>query len=736
MVRELANIYRPHLIVEIPFNIKHPFSWVAEGITDDIIRAVIEYPHPHLKVEIPDSHVSYAVSQFRGNLELAISLENEISGNDYLHFETTRAPDGGPELPDDSYGLAGPIIMFQKLMERWMHIDLPAARIEINRWPGSDQHLFARLRIWAAGHPLLCADQSAEIFLSLTDRVFWFSLHERDLLYAIRDRWRDLPSDARSALEIRLRTGSYPWNEDVQGSVEQKAAYHRLSRLHWLSGQGVVFSFDLSAEMERLHEIEPEWTETAGNTVADSHSSAAYSIAIDDNADALLNTPISEILPKAQEIGTRDFFDRAQREPFLGLSKRHPSRALAALTHAGRNNVGQSSAWSTFLHVDTRPDDRVRMIQVIAMRLIRLPVGQFEIIIYSISEWMKSIAMRLYGDANSILGPLWDRMIIILSMSTGDGYRKSERSWIKGALNAPVGKLINLLMKDPAINDLPNSFGLPTHWTARADQLLNLPGDLRCQALVMLGHQLAWLYFIDPIWTTKSLLPAAEDRGDDGTAFWEGVLRVVRWPTPELFQCLKTELFYRARRNSNRQKHSNSIAFLLFGGWLNGTHLGQEKLVSDSEFREILIHADDELRRNCIWQLTQFLKDKKYRIQIMSFLMDVWPKQRALRTPSISAKLTEFALESGDLMPRVVELILPRLMPATFEIMFLKKEVPDHPARQYPKTTLDLLWVVLAEDPRQWPYLIEDVLQLLSEAPETSNDSRLSELKRRRDRLI
>jgi hypothetical protein len=52
----------------------------------------------------------------------------------------------------------------------------------------------------------------------------------------------------------------------------------------------------------------------------------------------------------------------------------------------------------------------------------------------------------------------------------------------------------------------------------------------------------------------------------------------------------------------------------------------------------------------------------------------------------------------------------------------------------YPKATLDLLWAVLAEDPRQWPYKIEDVIEILAEAPETAPDARLSELRRRRER--
>jgi hypothetical protein len=64
----------------------------------------------------------------------------------------------------------------------------------------------------------------------------------------------------------------------------------------------------------------------------------------------------------------------------------------------------------------------------------------------------------------------------------------------------------------------------------------------------------------------------------------------------------------------------------------------------------------------------------------------------------------------------------------------LAGDAESHPARIYPKATLDLLWAILAEDPRQWPYQIEQVIAILAESPETATDARLSELRRRRER--
>lgn len=63
---------------------------------------------------------------------------------------------------------------------------------------------------------------------------------------------------------------------------------------------------------------------------------------------------------------------------------------------------------------------------------------------------------------------------------------------------------------------------------------------------------------------------------------------------------------------------------------------------------------------------------------------------------------------------------------------WLRSEAEDHPARVYPAAMLDLLRAILADNAALWPYKIEEVLDVLAAAPETRDDSRLSELRRRR----
>jgi len=739
LVRELAGLYRPRIEVDESFGVSHPLHWNGTA-PDNVVRANVAYPRPHEALAIPDDQLRYAVTQFRENLELAIALELEITGESSLHLQTSRADDNGSELSEDGFGPTGLIISFQKLMGRLATLNVAAARTEVATWPTDDEHIFARLRIWASSTNLLSAAEAAEIFLSLPDTVFWGSSHERDLLYALRDRWPELSDEARAVVEHRLRTGCYPWREDVRGGRERAEAYEKLSRLHWLLRAGVAFGFDVGAEMDALRSLAPEWTERAGDEIADSHAPVVYSIPTDTRPDAILETPIAEILKQAREAEGIGFHDRVQREPFRGLAVIRPARALAALTHAARVGEAPRWAWSDFLHADGRPTDSVRMISVIAARLERLPLKTLREIAYPVSEWMERIAARLYADAATVLPALWNRLIEVLALGDEERRHRPDNGWADDALNAPVGKLVNLLMNDPAKNGLPPGGSYPAHWIARLDQLLELPGDLRRQALVLISYQLPWLFAIDPIWTERQLLPVAENKGSDGDAFWDGVLWAAKVPGRELFARLKPGLLTRTRQPRARRHSSNVIAGILLAEWGAAADADEpDRLISDVELREVLIGSDDELRGQIIWHLEHWSSEPegRWRERVIPFFKDVWPKQRALRTPTVSARLTNFAVGSGNLMPAVVELILPRLVPVrgpTLRNLWLKNGPEHHPTRRYPRTTLDLLWAVLAEDPLQWPYKIEDVLDDLATAPETSGDPRLSELRRRRER--
>lgn len=736
LVRALAGLYRPHLKVKEIFDLRHPLS--GDGpVSENVIHAEVEYPSPHDALDIPNDQLRYAIQQFRVNLELAISLEVEVTGGGQLSFETSRADDGAM-LSETSYGLTGPIIKMQNLMARLAAFNPAGARTEIAGWPTDEEQVFARLRIWASAQTLLSPHEATEIFLDLPDSVFWGSRHQRDLLYSLRDRWADLSEEDRATIEHRLRTGSYPWNDEVHGGPTRAGAFYRMSRLHWLSRAGVAFSFDVATEINALRTLAPGWTEEAGDETADSHAPEVYSIGTNTDPEPLLETPIREILTQAHEAGFMGLRDGVRHEPFSGLADRLPARALAALTHVGRRGEAPRWAWSAFFHADKRANDSLRIIRVIGARLTRLPLDALHEIAYPVSEWMERIEARLHGDAAEVLPTLWNRIVEALNHIEPKRWHRPDNSWSDDAFNTPVGRLVNLLLKDPAKNNREVVVGFSPDWLARLDQLLSLRGELGLRALALISYQLGWLYAVDPIWTERQLLSLAGSDQADGDAFWDGVIGSARVPAPILFGRIVSGLIERTRRPRTRRHHSTILAGFLLAGWGGAEDaLKAEPLVSDAQLREVLIWGDDRLRTQMLWQLKQWSANShsRWRDRVIPFFANVWPKQRALRTPRISAALADFLLASGEIMPALMPSILPRLVPIRGgSLRTIVTDDPENgPALRFPAAILDLLWAILGDDPVHWPYEIEAVLDRLAAAPETSGDPRLSELRRRRN---
>lgn len=737
-IRDYADLFKPKLKVERKFGIRHPLSWSDTNRPNPLLSYDVEYPHPYELLDIPDAHLAYAVSRFRENLDLARSLELEISGDPHLYMETTRPDDGADAIAYDSYGLTGPIALFLQLMDRLVAVDPARARAEIARWPGDDRYIYGRLRIWAAASPITAPADAATFLLDFPDDIFWSSEQQRDLLYAIRDRWPDFSTEDRARLEERLRTSSYPWSDEVRGGKARAAAHYRLDRLHWLQSQGLAFSFDVDAEMAALRPVAEDWTERSGRDAADSHAPVVREVDTDSDPSSLENVPISEILGQARQAEQSDFFDFVEHRPFTGLAEKHPARALKALGLAAREGVVPVQFWSAFLYAETRKTDGPRLVRIIATRLVSLSPESLSSIAYPVAEWLRALGGRVFGELAPVLDCLWGPLMAALPLKLEDRKHKVDSSWANDALNAPVGKLEDVLLKDPSAKGRELGQGFPEAWTTKQEQLLALPGDMRRHALVMLGFQVNWLFAVAPEWTTAHLLPSLADAGDDGDAVWDGLLWAARPPSRALFEHLKPGLMERATSPMRRRAEANVIAGFLLIGWGGDPDADPpEQLITSSELRDILVETDNDLRGQVLWHLEHWSVDPagKWRVRLVPFLTDVWPNHRAVRTPEMSARLTDVALASGDLFPAVVVAILPRLVPLRGGMLrgfMLKEEQKYHPARQYPAAMLDLLWAILAEDASLWPYQIENVLDWLAEEKETQADPRLSELRRRR----
>ena len=110
------------------------------------------------------------------------------------------------------------------------------------------------------------------------------------------------------------------------------------------------------------------------------------------------------------------------------------------------------SFWSNFLYSETRKTDRVRLVRAIAARLASLPAEALSSIAYPVAQWLQGLGDRIYGELAPLLDCMWDPLLAALPLHEENRKQRIDSSWANDALNAPVGKIAQLLLKNPSTN--------------------------------------------------------------------------------------------------------------------------------------------------------------------------------------------------------------------------------------------------------------------------------------------
>jgi hypothetical protein len=728
VVRDAVELFRPYLLVREPFRSKPPEG--REGTLDDLVRVDIEYPFPYRWPEIPSEWLALAVRLLGDQLEEALCLEEEFgTGGWYIDSISAEVNE---QLFSNLHGLGGYLAVYAFALQRLSKSEGEGARAEVSRWV-STHVAFDRLRIWAAGQPELTSPEAAgQILTALDDHVFWSDLYRSDLFAVLTTRWSELDLAVTVRIETRICGGTYPLLEGNELD-EAEVAHRRLDRLQLLLNSGATMTEGLSTEMARLRSMAPDWTpETAPEPTLPMPRGGP--MAVDTRAELLDGLPLGDILTRAKELGGFDFDSAIVRQPFEGLSRFRPARALGAITAAGKSGTFDGAAWATLLNVNA--DITPRMACVIAHRLARLDVLDLAQLVGPVSDWIGNKFELLASQLPHALDVLWDAMQDALEVGPM-AHKDSKRNWVDRSIRSPAGRLANAWFKHPAVSEPSVEVGLPAGWLKRLDRMLNLPGDQGCYVIAIAARRLNWFFHFSRVWTDRCLLSLAFQpmETDISRAFWAGYLSSGTVPQHLLFAEIRDSLTGLAYARSLEPAQERTLANMLLVAWRHN-EFSDNKLESltDAEMREVLVHATEPFCTATLWcfkQLSQ-LPEASFADQISKFLSDVWPRQKALRTPEISAKLVDLVTGFPDRFADLVQVVLPRLVPLKPQSTVLyDPNAVERLASKSPRSLLQLLSVILDQDPGNWPYMTGNVLRRLAEHDETRDELQLATLLRK-----
>lgn len=737
VVRAYAACFRPYLRVESPYwgNPKPP-EQEDEISLSDLIGLEVVYPADNSKsIDIPDEWVTPIVVVLRKNLETALELETEIDRGGLGHISSI-VPDQSSDS-DHKRRLSGAVIGFTSVFERLMQLDLKAARREFSKWLIEDDPIFTRLRIWAAGKSdLVSDDQFGPMLADVSDDAFWDRSHEWDLLHTLLTRWNGLSADTRVEIENRLLKGRSHRDQETEEDFRKYRTLSILTRITWLSQKGCNLSLNLEEETDRLQEFVPDWKpEYADDIVAHSRVQVG-SVETETDCSALLDISLASVLSEAYSLSGRRDKPFVEYNPFRGLANARPVRAFSALRIAATEGDFPDWAWSSFLNSGGRKNDKTRFMALIAERLAGyLDSGRTELV-RPAASWLFNVSEHLSNESPARFRRVTSALIQSLAKEAENGASEiwqvdGVRDWMTTALNAPAGKVAQSVL----------CRAQQTDFLEYADELLALPGDLSRQAVAIFAQRMSWFYVNNREWSEANLLSALDSSDlDDKEAFWGGFF-CYKTVNQELFMRLKPHLFQLAREDGKtRREHSQGLSSIILSGWGSVIEGTSDRCISNEEFREILLQADDEFRPLVLWLLEKWSRDdveetrNKWTALLPEFLKDVWPRQRKANSSAISVSLCQLVLSNEELFPNLVDIILPCLTKTDDLLYHHYLPLSDNIAQKYPHQMLDLLYKVLPDETLTWPYDIEDILASIGEGePTLRTNEKLLELKRRWD---
>lgn len=746
-LRKFAIHSRPCLVVEpIYWSLAAPPSVDNAQRIADLMRLDVKYANLPGDITIPDEWLPSLVVQLRRNLEIAVELESEIGGYG-LEFVAPIQKEDDPTIDhyDRSHGLSGWILYFVAMLEKLLAMNSELAKAETEKWPSSDETIFSKLRIWAAGKPELVSDEAfGKAILALSDEVFWDDRGTRDLLLTIARRWGGQEQSVRNAIEERILNGPSRWPDESDEELAKRKAWQALNRLNWLQINGAELTLDIHTVNAELMKTAPDWKPEYAENAARSFESRGGTIREDREHSSLLNSPLDRTLTVALEISGRQGHEFVEHNPFAGLSEQRPVRAFAALRLAAKRDEYPEWAWRTFFAPQQRQNDKPRFTAFIGLQILHYPNEQVQSFIRPACDWLQKSTKTLAPAFPKLFADLIEKLTRVLAEFPVQGHSGIVRGsktpdWPMEALNSPTGDLAQAIFDDPQQASLKREEGLPKLCRSHIEALLALPGDPGRYALVIFARELNWLFAVDPEWTGEHLLEHLNSETEqDKLAFWSGFLWGRKIEGRRLFETLKPHMIRLAKTDViEKRGHAEALAGLLLSGWHIIDEETDQRWLSNEDFRDVLAKADDEFRSRVLWLAESWWlnnDEKRDENSLIELLRKVWPRQIAAKSSLISARLCDIAFSCTGNFTELTNAILPLLTKADgekFSALHLYRDT-DNVVDKHPKEALALLYAALPDDAQAWPYGIQATLKRIQEADSNlAKDEKLIELLRK-----
>lgn len=685
-------------------------------------------------VTVPDDFVSAVFSIEVRQFQRAAALQ-ELASTFTLRSSTCypdRCVEGNHDFRDHNFD------SFVVLFDRLVTCDRKQAYAHSLLWPIRDRHYFRKLKLYAWNHQeLFGAEDVANELLGLEPEVFWDFESRRELLFLVGDRWNDFPSEQQNELFLRFLAGPPHWERWSDDDYPEHRDFFAARYLQWLRQNGAIFTAEqesiLDALILRLGEFfgNPD----ASSLVTEHHGRSGV-VHVDETAEVLENLPVGKLVDRALNETGRGFDDFfVEKNPFRGLVKHRPRKALAALSHSARLGEFPISLWSEL--ISNWPDEvPPRLNRVFLLRLSRLPAEAIRGLPYDIGRWAREKFVGIFKNDESLAWKVFDHFLSGLRTEDGAGSRsgigetrvagrvvETSRRTIDHAINSPIGHLTDGLLSALNSLSLDQGSGIPETFLSRLDLLTHFPGEGGDHAVAILCRQLSWLHYLDPDWVECTILPWFDFGNDKAEPAWNGYLAAAQFPPRELGKKVTPRLVSLFPRIYDWDWHQRLAAIATqMVVQLAIFRRGEPDGLTDSQARHCVRRMDEHCRREAISQLGSIgnRADGGWESHVIPFVEHVWPRELPLRTSGLVEAWVSMLDDSGTDFPAALAAVRRYLVPVDGGRLwfhrFLRTGDEASLIDKFPSNVLELLDAVIPNSPAALPYELSEMLNQISEA--------------------
>lgn len=701
----------------------------------------------NLDIEVPQEQLLKLLRILQSQLHRANDLRQELDQNYYVEKPTCYPDRIERDSSIESHSVFYYCLqIFKKLIESAPE----QAKSICLSWSLDESLYFKKLKLFAFKHLELFEGEEVLYFiLKIEQDFFWGDESRRELLFLLRDRWKDLTEEGKNLIAERILNGpdyNKYWSEE---EYPLKRDWWACQYSKWLMLNGVTFPISPLDKLECMLSQFPDWDDRGALTLSETNNIKCYSVSSDESPDQIINAPVFEVIEQAKAVHSRELGSRTQKRPFTGLVKRNPRKALASLSYLARKGEYPQEYWTALL--DQWPKETpLRLLRVLLMRLGQLPNNAISSFNYAIGRWIqRHILIALKAD-REMTWRTFDHIVSGLmvadwsaSKSTiGDIYsggkrvQRSRRTY-DHAINSTVGSMVQGLLAELNARALQENTGISSDIRTRLERLTEGTEESADHAVIIITHEIGRLYYIDSQWVKSYILQWFELGHHFLEPAWHGFISRSLIPQEELSCILKPmflglfPIIYEWSWDSGALRVASQMVVDLS----LITYDGSDRF-TPSEARICLRNMRDSERQSAIHHLSAIGRrnsDRWYK-DVIPFINSVWPRERKFRTAAQVSAWINLLKQSDKAFPHLLKEMRWCLVPVNIERHWLHAlhrnlNMGEPLAAVFPTDVLELCDLVIPNEVEDVSYDLKQVLELIEQSePYLSGDKRFIRL--------